>query len=52
MNWRRSRLPAGYLRARSKGGVDLPATRSRYVRFTQTSTATQTWTVADLRVYG
>jgi glucosylceramidase len=32
--------------------IDLTATRSRYLRVTQTSTATQPWTVADLRVYG
>lgn len=32
--------------------IDLPAIRSRYVRVTQTSTTTQPWTVADLRVYG
>lgn len=32
--------------------IDLPATRSRYVRVTQTSTTAQSWAVADLRVYG
>ena len=32
--------------------IDLPATSSRYLRVTQTSTAAQWWTVADLRVYG
>lgn len=32
--------------------IDLPATRARYLRVTQTSTAVQSWTVADLRVYG
>jgi glucosylceramidase len=32
--------------------IDLPATRSRYLRVTQTSTSAQWWTVADLRVYG
>lgn len=32
--------------------IDLPATDSRYLRVTQTSTAAQWWTVADLRVYG
>jgi glucosylceramidase len=32
--------------------IDLPPTHSRYLRVTQTSTAAQWWTVADLRVYG
>jgi glucosylceramidase len=32
--------------------IDLPAVDSRYLRVTQTSTAAQWWTVADLRVYG
>lgn len=32
--------------------IDLPATHSRFLRVTQTSTAAQWWTVADLRVYG
>lgn len=32
--------------------IDLPATTSRYIRVTQTSSAGQWWTVADLRVYG
>ena len=32
--------------------TDLPALHSRYLRVTQTSTAAQWWTVADLRVYG
>jgi len=32
--------------------IDLPATRSRFLRVTQTSTTAQSWAVADLRVYG
>ena len=32
--------------------VDLAAVHSRHLRVTQTSTAAQWWTVADLRVYG
>ena len=32
--------------------IDLLAVDSRYLRVTQTSTAAQWWTVADLRVYG
>jgi glucosylceramidase len=32
--------------------IDLPAARARYLRVTQTSTAGQWWSVADLRVYG
>lgn len=32
--------------------IDLPAIRTRYLRVTQTSTAAQPWTIADLRVYG
>jgi glucosylceramidase len=32
--------------------IDIPATRARYVRVTQTATAPQWWSVADLRIYG
>ena len=32
--------------------IDMPDTRCRYLPATQTSTATQLWTVADLRVHG
>jgi glucosylceramidase len=32
--------------------IDLSAIQSPYLRVTQTSTATQWWTVTDLRVYG
>jgi glucosylceramidase len=32
--------------------IDIGATRARYVRVTQTATAPQWWSVADLRIYG
>ena len=32
--------------------IDVPATRARFVRVTQTATAPQWWSVADLRIYG
>jgi glucosylceramidase len=32
--------------------IDIPATQARFVRVTQTATAPQWWSVADLRIYG
>jgi glucosylceramidase len=32
--------------------IDLAATTARFVRITQTASAPQWWSVADLRVYG
>jgi glucosylceramidase len=32
--------------------IDITATRARFVRVTQTATAPQWWSVADLRIYG